>query len=143
MTTTTIKSRQTGATATLGRFGQPSVVSVTGGELAVVTRPSEPGFNPLDLLYASLSACLALSARIAASELGVLDKVSQLSATVTGSKAADGPSRIERFHIVLVVDGDLDEATKDAITAAAERICTVSNTLRNQPAFEISRTDRH
>ncbi|MDQ0468756.1 OsmC family protein [Labrys wisconsinensis] len=139
----TIKTRATGATARLGRTGQPSVASVTGGELSVVTRPSEPGFNPLDLLYASLSACLVLSARIAASELGMLDKVAELSATVSGSKAADGPSRVERFHIVLGVDGDLDEAAKDAIVAAAETICTVSNTLRDQPAFEVSRADPH
>src|SRR6478752_10303538 len=68
------KARQTGATAVLGRTGFPHVVSLTGGEISVVTAPSQAGFNPLDLLYASLSACLVLSARMAASQMGVLDK---------------------------------------------------------------------
>ena len=67
MTPATVKTRPTGATAKLGRIGQPAVTSVTGGELTVVSAPSQPGFNPLDLLYASLSACIVLSARIAAS----------------------------------------------------------------------------
>ncbi|MFC2252029.1 OsmC family protein [Labrys portucalensis] len=128
-----VKPRQTGATAVLSRLGQPVVTSATGGEIGVVTRPSEAGFNPLDLLYASLSACLVLSARIAASNLGVLDRLGEVRAEVKGEKAADEPSRIERFHIAIEVSGDFDEATKAAIIADAERICTVSNTLKGHP----------
>src|SRR5689334_21495089 len=102
-----IKTLQTGVHAVLARHGQPVVTSGTGGTLEVVTRPTEPGFNPLDLLYASLSACLVLSARIAASERGLLDRVDRFEARVSGMKAAEPPSRIGQFHIDMLVEGDL------------------------------------
>ena len=133
------KTRQTGAQAVLSRHGQPAVTSVTGGTMEVVTRLSEPGFNPLDLLYASLSACLVLSARIAASEQGFLDRVERFEARVTGTKAAEPPSRIAQFQLEMLVEGDLTDAQKDALVAAAETICTVSNTLKGDAVFEIVR----
>jgi uncharacterized OsmC-like protein len=130
------KARRTGATATLGRTGFPHVTSVTGGEINVVTAPSQVGFNPLDLLYSSLSACLVLSARMAASQMGVLDKLTEVSAVVTGDKAAEGPSRVEKFNIAFTIKGDFDDEMRHAIARAAEdEICTVSNTIRGGPAF--------
>jgi uncharacterized OsmC-like protein len=130
------KQRQTGATAVLGRTGFPQVTSVTGGEINVVTAPSQVGFNPLDLLYASLSACLVLSARMAASQLGVLEKLTEVTATVTGEKAATGVSRVETFNIAFAIKGDFDDETRHAIAKAAEdEICTVSNTIRGNPQF--------
>lgn len=130
------KARQTGATAVLGRTGFPQVTSATGGEINVVTAPSQVGFNPLDLLYASLSACLVLSARMAASQMGVLDKLTDVTAAVTGEKASEGVSRVETFNIVFTIRGDFDEATRQAIAHAAEdEICTVSNTIRDNPKF--------
>ncbi|MET0749003.1 MAG: OsmC family protein [Rhizobium sp.] len=130
------KARQTGATAKLERGGLPRVTSPTGGEIGVVTAPSQPGFNPLDLLYASLSACLVLSARMAASQLGVLDKLTEVTAEVTGEKAEEGVSRVETFTIAFTIKGDFDEATRQAIAHAAEdQICTVSNTIRGNPTF--------
>jgi uncharacterized OsmC-like protein len=130
------KARQTGATATLGRTGFPHVTSVTGGEIDVVTAPSQVGFNPLDLLYSSLSACLVLSARMAASQLGMLDRLTEVSAVVTGDKAAEGPSRVETFNIVFTIKGDFDDEARNAIARAAEEeICTVSNTIRGGPGF--------
>ncbi len=130
------KERQTGAKAVLGRTGFPQVMSVTGGEINVVTAPSQVGFNPLDLLYASLSACLVLSARMAAGQMGVLDKLSEVTAEVTGQKAAEGVSRVETFHIVFTIKGDFDDETRKAIAHAAEgEICTVSNTIRGNPEF--------
>lgn len=131
------KERQTGAQAVLGRSGFPQVTSVTGGEIGVVTAPSQAGFNPLDLLYASLSACLVLSARMAAAKMGVLDKLTEVTADVTGTKAVGGVSRVETFNIVLAIKGDLDEETRQAIAHAAENeICTISNTIRGNPNFE-------
>ncbi len=58
-----VKTRETGATSVLGAKGRASIKTVTGGELEVVTGVSEPGFNPLDLLYSSLAACLVLSVK--------------------------------------------------------------------------------
>ena len=131
-----VKTRPTGASAVLGRNGFPHVTSVTGGEIDIVTGASQPGFNPLDLLYASLSACLVLSARIAASRMGVLDKIELITADVTGEKAHEGLSRVEKFNIVFKVEGEIDEETRSAIISAAEdEICTVSNTIRGNPEF--------
>jgi uncharacterized OsmC-like protein len=130
------KIRLTGATAVLGRTGFPNITSATGGNLDIVTGAAQPGFNPLDLLYASLSACLVMSARIAASRFSVLDRLTEVTAQVPGEKAADEPSRIARFNIHLDIRGDFDEATRHAIAEAAENeICTVSNTIRGNPAF--------
>ncbi|MBA8899891.1 OsmC family protein [Phyllobacterium sp. P30BS-XVII] len=137
-----VRTRDVGATALLQRGGQPVVTSHTGGVLNVAHSVSEPGFGPLDLLYASLSACLVLSAKIAASRLGVADKLESVQAHVTGDKAKEGLSRIERFQIAFTITGDIDEATRHAIVEAAEtEICTVSNTLQGNPAFTTTLAD--
>ncbi|NRP73193.1 hypothetical protein ILFOPFJJ_04092 [Ensifer psoraleae] len=131
-----VRTRETGATAVVGRTGSPHVTSVTGGELDIVTSPSQPGYGPLDLLYASLASCLVLSARIAAGRFGVLDRLTEVSAKVTGEKAHDEPSRVARFDIEFSIKGDFDDTVRHAIAEAAENeICTVSNTLRGNPAF--------
>lgn len=131
-----VRTRETGATAVVGRTGFPHVTSVTGGELDIVTSPSSPGYGPLDLLYASLASCLVLSARIAASRYGVLDRLTHVSVKVTGEKAHDEPSRVEKFTIVFDIKGDFDDAVRHAIAEAAENeICTVSNTIRGNPEF--------
>nr|WP_178126713.1 OsmC family protein [Agrobacterium rubi] len=133
-----VKKRETGATATLGRNGHPQIATPTGGALAVVTAASEPGFNPLDLLYSSLAACLVLSARIAASRMGVLDRFESVEARVTGEKSEGEPARITHFQMSLKIIGDFDAETKQAIAHQAEEICTVSNTLRGDAAFNLS-----
>ncbi|MGV1869296.1 OsmC family protein [Agrobacterium rosae] len=133
-----VKKRDTGATATLGRNGHPQIATPTGGQLAVVTAASEPGFNPLDLLYSSLAACLALSARIAASRLGVLDSFESVEARVAGEKSEGEPARITHFDMRLKITGDFDAETKQAIAHMAEDICTISNTLRRDAAFNLS-----
>lgn len=137
-----VRARPTGATAVVGRTGFPHVTSATKGEIDIVTSPSQPGFNPLDLLYSSLSACLAISARIAASNLGVLDRIDEITAAVTGDKATDGLSRVEKFNIVFTIKGDLDDATRQKIVHLAEdEICTVSNTIRGNPEFSTAISD--
>jgi uncharacterized OsmC-like protein len=88
-----LRSRPIGATATLGRRGYPVISSATGGALEIVTGPTEAGFNPLDLLFASLAACMSMSARIAARELGLTGDFESLQVAVTGEKAPDEPSR--------------------------------------------------
>jgi len=130
-----IRTRATGASAVLPPGGLPAVTTPTGGALDVVTSVSAPGFNPLDLLYASLAACMVLSARIAATRLGVADRLGEMRADVSGEKAKDEPSRVETFSIRLEIEGDLDAATKQRIVEDAETICTVSNTLRGAPVL--------
>ena len=131
-----VKTRETGATSVLGVRGRATLRTVTGGELEVVTGVSEAGFNPLDLLYSSLAACLVLSARIAASNLGILDKITEITADVTGEKAPDGLSRVQKFNIAFSIKGDIDDETRQKIAHLAEdEICTVSNTIRGNPEF--------
>ncbi|CDX41259.1 OsmC family protein [Mesorhizobium plurifarium] len=130
-----VRTRNVGALAVLPPGGLPAVTTPTGGTVDVVTQVSAPGFSPLDLLYASLAACMVLSARIAATRLGVADRLGEVRADVSGEKAKDGPARIETFTIKLEIAGDLDAATKQRILAGAEDICTVSNTLRGTPAL--------
>lgn len=128
-----LRTRITGATASLGRTGFPHVTSVTGGTLDIVTGPSQPGFNPIDLLYASLASCLAMSARIAASQLGVLGRIGEITVSVAGEKASEGPNRVREFTIAFAITGDIDARTREKIAHIAEEICTVSNTLRHSP----------
>jgi uncharacterized OsmC-like protein len=134
----TIKKRPVGGHTSLGRLGHPQVTTPTGGTLDIVTGASDPGFNPLDLLYSSLSACLALSTRIAASRMGLLDRFENVEVDVTGEKADAEPSRILSFTIQLKISGDFDDETRSAIAHMAEDICTVSNTLRADSTFHIS-----
>ena len=128
-----VRTRVTGALAVLPPGGLPVVTTPTGGTVEVVTAVSAPGFNPLDLLYASLAACMVLSARIAATRLGVATQLGEVRAEVGGEKAKDEPSRVEKVNIRLDIAGDLDAATKQRIVEDAEAICTVSNTLRTAP----------
>ncbi|TCP87371.1 putative OsmC-like protein [Rhizobium sp. PP-CC-2G-626] len=136
-----VRTRPMGVTATVGRTGFPHLTSVTGGTLDIVTGASQPGFNPIDLLYASLSACLVLSARIAASRMGILAGITDIQADVTGEKTKDEPSRIIRFDIVFTFTGDLDADTRRHLAEAAEEICTVSNTLKGDALFDIRVAD--
>lgn len=132
-----IKSRPIGAQTALRRNGHPVVTSRTGGQVTVVTGASEEGFNPLDLMFASLSACLALSARIAASRLGILDRFESVVVDVTGRKTAEEPYRIEQFFVAIKIEGHFSEAQRLEIVEMAERICTVSNTLHTPPVISI------
>lgn len=133
-----VKIRETGATATLQRNGHPLLQTPTGGELAVTTAASEPGFNPLDLLYSSLAACMVLSARIAASQMQMLDRFETVEAVVTGEKSKEERARIIRFDVKMTIRGDFNDDEKMALAHRAEEICTVSNTLRGDAVFNLA-----
>ncbi|MEK1886154.1 MAG: OsmC family protein [Phyllobacterium sp.] len=136
-----VRTRAVGAKAVLKGKELPVITSETGGEINIVTSVSQPGFNPLDLLYASLSACIALSARIAANKLGVSDRLKEVRVHVTGDKAHEEPSRIALFKSDIEIEGDLDTATRRDIVEKAEEICTVSNTLRGDAQFQTTLRD--
>lgn len=133
-----VKTRETGATSVLGAKGRASIKTVTGGELEVVTGVSEPGFNPLDLLYSSLAACLVLSVKGAVIKLQLLDRFTGVEAVVTGEKAHEGPSRVQTIFATLHVSGDFDESQRHEIATLAKELCTVSNTLTAAPKIEFS-----
>lgn len=132
-----LRERPLGATARMGRTGYPRIRSETGGTLDIATGAAEEGFNPIDLLFASLSACMAMSARIAARRLGLMDQVGEIAVHVSGSKVAEGAGdRVARFDVEVRLEGDLDQALADRILHLAEEICTVSNTLKAVAAVD-------
>lgn len=133
-----VRTRETGAVAEMAAGKLPVITTPTGGTVDIVTSVSQPGFNPLDLIYSSVAACMALSARIAAGKLELRDRLSDLRVEVKGGKAHEGPSRIERFDIAFHFEGDLTDDEKRRIAEMAEQICTVSNTLRGDPQFTLS-----
>ncbi len=133
-----VKHRPTGAVASVGRIGRPVVSSATGGTIDIVTGAAEPGFNPVDLLYASLASCLALSGRIAASRLSLLNRLVGVQASVTGEKSEEEPMRVTRISVHLAVEGDFSAAERASIVHMAEEICTVSNTLKTSPSLALS-----
>ena len=132
-----MKQRPVGATAILGPTGRPLVTTPTGGRMEAITAGADPGFNPLDLLYGSLAACLAISARIAASELGLLEGLTEIRVQVEGEKAPEMPSHIARFAVTLDLQGNLDDAQRRTIAEQAEKMCTVSNTLIRSPIMSV------
>jgi len=73
---------------------------------------------------------------MAASQLGILDKVTEITADVTGEKAVEGLSRVAKFNIAFSIKGDIDKETRRKIAHMAEdEICTVNNTIRGTPEF--------
>lgn len=133
-----LRNRPIGATATLGRTGYPAIRSATGGELGIVTGPTQAGFNPLDLLLASLAACMSMSARIAVRDLGYAGQFERVTVEVTGEKAEDGPSRFVAFKVVMAFGGELDADQRLAAAHRAEEICTVSNSLAVRPQLIVT-----
>lgn len=87
------------------------------------------GFTPLELQAAALAACIDASLRIAARQQG-LGPLGSLDVAVEASKAEDPPSRLGRFVISVRFGDDLDAQVQAGLIAAAEDICTISNTLR-------------
>jgi uncharacterized OsmC-like protein len=133
-----MKTRATGASAVLGVRGHAALKTVTGGTLEVVTGVNEPGFNPLDLLYSSLAACLVLSVKGAVIQLQMLERFEGCSAEVTGDKAHDEPSRVETLQAAIRIGGDFSDVERQAIVKLAKQLCTVSNTLALPPEMEVS-----
>lgn len=133
-----IKARNVGAKAQLGRLGQPEVTSFTDAKIQIVTSASESGYNPLDLLFASLAGCLAISVRIVISELKLLDDFNTVAVSVTGQKSAQPPYRISHFDVIIDLHGSFDHKQKDMIAHKAELICTVSNTLRGNVEINLT-----
>lgn len=130
----TANVRPTGARAVMAPQEPVRITSATGEVLTLSTHVARPGFNPLDLLYSAMAGCIALSARIAAQKLGVLERLGEVSVQVRGEKAPDSPSRVAAISVEIAIGGDLDPQARQAIAAAAEgEICTVSNTLRGRP----------
>lgn len=124
MAVTSVKVRAQSESAALSR-----VSNDRGQALDGVFSGRAKGFTPLELQAAALAACLDASLRIAARRAG-LDGLGGLAVEVEAIKAGDAPSRLGQFRFSVQFDDALDARTRAELIAAAEDICTISNTLR-------------
>ncbi len=125
-----VKVRPMGATASLDRNGRGDVVARSGASLTLAGSPSMEGFNPLELLDASLAGCLALSVRIAARNLGLNERLGSVSVEVVGAKAAEPPSRIARQTCRFSIEGDFNDAERRSLIEEAHKVCTIGNSYQ-------------
>jgi uncharacterized OsmC-like protein len=113
------------------------IISPAAGPLEVLREglrlPKEIGpgrTTPVDLLLASIGTCFALSCQ-AALTARALERVA-FEVSVTGHKAPEPPSRLAYIGLEVDFDARLPPADARAVTASAEELCTVTNTLMSQ-----------
>ncbi len=88
---------------------------------------SETGHWPTEYILAALGSCFAGTAfAYAKTKNFPLEKI---IARIKG-ELADAPSRIARIEMEVEMEGNLTPKERERILKAAERACTVMNTLR-------------
>ncbi|MBP1991819.1 OsmC family protein [Paenibacillus eucommiae] len=100
-----------------------------------VTAPDAEGMTPIELLSSSLALCVSISLVKLMERDGV--DPGQLSISIEAEKAADSPSRVERFVLDIQLPELLDPAYRNKLIKSAERACTIGNTLRRGAEIEI------
>jgi uncharacterized OsmC-like protein len=113
--------------------GGITAVNDRGGEIRYAISPSAPGFNPLELLSASLGICTAINLR---KELGALagdGNASPFEVIIECVKAQDLPSRVERLEVVVRLPEGIAGAAAVGAVQRAEAACTIANTLLASP----------
>lgn len=133
--TATTRTRPIGVTASI-ESGGATIRAASGAVATLAQSASMEGFNPLELLDASLAACLVISAKMAARPLGFSDRITDLRVEVVHAKAADLPSRVASLTCRFFIGGDLTDAEKALLQAEAHKLCTVGHTLEHRPAIE-------
>ena len=117
--------------------GGMRAVVTTGAFEVVADEPptaggTDSGPQPTDLFLASIASCFALAMAWAADKQGV--DLSPLHVRVTGTY--DGP-RFSRVDIE--VHSSAPTAVLDDLLREAERVCYVTNTLRELPVLRVAR----
>lgn len=111
-------------------------VEVEGFAIGVDEPPSSGGTGsapqPTDLLLASVASCFVLALVYAAGKRGLELRDVRVEAIGT----YDGP-RFSSMSIEAVVDGP-EPAELDRLVEAAERVCYVTNTLRQATEITVS-----
>jgi uncharacterized OsmC-like protein len=111
---------------------------VTGGFTVEVDEPASAGGTdtapqPTELLLASVASCFTLAIAYAAKKRSV--ELSGVSVRVTGTY--DGP----RFSALTIrAEIGCEDADLAELVAVAERVCYVTNTLREPPAIVVQLT---
>jgi uncharacterized OsmC-like protein len=119
------------------------IVSPPAGPLAIlrdgVPLPTEIGpgsTTPVEVLLVSIGTCFALSC-YAAFATRRIERVG-FEVSVTGCKAPQQPSRLANVKLDVTFDSRLPEAEALAVTASAEQLCTVTNTLTSESPCGVS-----
>jgi uncharacterized OsmC-like protein len=83
--------------------------------------------SPSDLMLAALASCIAISIRMAASQMSL--QLAAIDVSVRAAKAPDLPNRFGRFEVIVRSDVAIDTGRVDELLRRTKDICTVSNTL--------------
>jgi uncharacterized OsmC-like protein len=92
--------------------------------------------SPVEYLLIAVASCFALSCRavLATRKLPAL----AFEVAVTGAKAADAPSRLQRIGLTAIFHGGVNDAQAASIAAAAKLLCTVTNTIFAAPTIAVT-----
>ncbi|MFS0820626.1 OsmC family protein [Bacillus sp. 1P02SD] len=100
--------------------------------------PNSNGLNPKELLEASIGMCLTIVIQRMFERDGVEVNDGEFSVEVTGIKAANSPSRFEKFNVSITLPDRLSDEYKRKIIVSAERACTISNTVTRGAQVKIN-----
>jgi putative redox protein len=115
--------------------------TVTAGRFELVVDEPESaggtdlGPQPTDLLLAAFASCFAMAMAYSARKRDI--RLADLAVSATG--VYNGPGFDD---LRLAVTSSHDPAELGRLVAAAERLCYVSNTFRNQPEITVEVTAR-
>ena len=119
------------------RGGKAFEVRVRGHTLTVDMSKEEggadEGMNPVELLAASLGACISIMAQTYCDSHGYTD--GEVSASLT-LEIADDPKRVGTIVIDLELPDDFPEDRRSAIKRVAE-LCPVHETLKQMPTVDL------
>jgi uncharacterized OsmC-like protein len=113
--------------------------TVTAGRFELVADEPESaggtdqGPQPTDLLLAALASCFAMAIAWSARKRGV--ELADLAVSATGVYSGPGFD-----DLTLEVSSSHDPAELARLVTAAERLCYVSNTIRNRPEIAVEIT---
>lgn len=99
----------------------------SGNRIRAGSTSTGEALSPSDLILGSLSACVAISMRMAARQLGLEPGEIQVSAVAI--KATDLPNRFGRFEVVVDPGVTMQADQQDELLRRTKALCTVSNTL--------------
>jgi uncharacterized OsmC-like protein len=101
-----------------------------GNRVRAGQTPAADALSPSDLILASLANCIAISMRMAASQMAI--ELGTLDLSAIAIKATDLPNRFGRFEVTIKSGVAVDTAKVDELLRRTKDICTVSNTLGAQ-----------
>jgi uncharacterized OsmC-like protein len=92
--------------------------------------------SPVEHLLIATAGCLALSCRAVLT--GTRGSTTSVEVLALGSKAPEPPSRLARIDITVRFGSEIDPLEARSIVEKAEKLCTVTNTLRGSVPIETS-----